>query len=203
MKTIDVKGMKCPMPLIETKKALKEIGKEESLRIIIDNETSVKNVTHYLEDNNLPVEKKQDGKIFELIVNKTGDESYETCNAEAYCEVPAEKDKSFVVMLAKDYLGEGEHELGHALVGSMLNTIKAMEVLPEKIIFMNSGINLVTKGSLFLPLLKELETMGVTIITCGTCLDYYGKMDDLEIGRISNMADIMESMLTVGKVINI
>ncbi len=203
MKTLDVKGKKCPMPLIETKKTLKEMGKDESLRILLDNETSVKNVTHFLEDNNLPVEQKQDGQVFELIVNKTGDESYETSDAAAYCEVPAEKDKSYVIMLAKDHLGEGEHELGHALVGAMLNSALAMETLPTKIIFMNSGINLVLKNSLFLPQLKELESKGVTVITCGTCLDYYGKMDELAVGRVSNMAEIMESMLDVGKVINV
>ncbi len=203
MKILDAKGLKCPMPLIETKKALKEIEVDETLKILIDNETSVKNVTHFLNDNNIPVQQNKKDGIFELVVNKTEDDSYETSDAEAYCEVPAAKDNSYVVMLAKDYLGEGEHELGHALVGSMLNTINSMERLPEKIIFMNSGINLVTKGSLFLPQLRELESKGVTVITCGTCLDYYGKMDDLEIGRVSNMAEIMESMLEVGKVINI
>ncbi|MCB0806119.1 MAG: DsrE family protein, partial [Bacteroidales bacterium] len=72
-----------------------------------------------------------------------------------------------------------------------------------KIIFMNSGINLVLKDSLFLPQLKDLESKGVTIITCGTCLDYYGKMDELAVGRVSNMAEILESMLGVGKVINV
>ena len=203
MKTLDVKGKKCPMPLIETKKALKEMGKDESLRIIIDNETSVKNVTHFLEDNDIPVSQKQNNGIFELTVNKPADETFESSEAEAYCEVPAEKDKSFVVMLAKDHLGEGEHELGHALVGSMLNTVREMEQLPQKIIFMNSGINLVINGSLFLPQIKELESMGVNIITCGTCLDYYGKMDYLAVGRVSNMAEIMESMMEVGKVINV
>jgi selenium metabolism protein YedF len=203
MKTLDVKGMKCPMPLIETKKALKEIAVDETLKIIIDNETSVKNVTHFLNDHHIPVKQIKQNGIFELIVNKTADDSFESSDAQAYCEVPSTKDDRFSVMFAKDYLGEGSHELGHALVGSMLNTIKAMETLPDKIIFMNSGINLVTKGSLFLPQLKELETRGVSIITCGTCLDYYGKMDDLEAGRISNMNDIMESLLAVGKVINI
>lgn len=203
MKTLDVKGLKCPMPLIETKKALKEIKVDETLKIIIDSETSVKNVTHFLEDNKIPVSQNKKNGVFELTVNKPEDESFETSDAEAYCEVPAEKDKSFVVMLSKDHLGEGSHELGQALVGSMLNTIKAMEALPEKIIFMNSGINLVTKGSLFLPQLIELESMGVTVITCGTCLDYYGKLDDLQVGRVSNMAEILESMLEVGKVINI
>lgn len=195
--------MNCPMPLIETKKALKEIKEGETLKILIDNETSVKNVTHFLKDNSFPVEQVKNGDVYELVVNKTGDDSFETVDEVAYCETPSTKDKSYVVVYAKDRIGEGSEELGNALVGAMLHSIKAMETLPVKIIFMNSGINLVTKGSLVLPQLKELETKGVEMIACGTCLDYFGKMDELEIGRVSNMHEIMESMLAVGKVINI
>ena len=191
------------MPLIETKKALKEIKEGETLKILIDNETSVKNVTHFLKDNSFPVEQVKNGDVYELVVNKTGDDSFETVDEVAYCETPSTKDKSYVVVYAKDRIGEGSEELGNALVGAMLHSIKAMETLPVKIIFMNSGINLVTKGSLVLPQLKELETKGVEMIACGTCLDYFGKMDELEIGRVSNMHEIMESMLAVGKVINI
>lgn len=191
------------MPLIETKKALKEIEAGETLKILIDNETSVKNVTHFLKDNSFPVEQVKNGDVYELVVNRTGDDSFETVDEVAYCEAPAQKDNSYEVVYAKDRIGEGSEELGNALVGAMLHSIKAMETLPTKIIFMNSGINLVTKGSLVLPQLKDLEAKGVGIITCGTCLDYFGKMDELEVGRVSNMHEIMESMLAVGKVINI
>jgi selenium metabolism protein YedF len=149
------------------------------------------------------VEQVKNGNVFELTINKTGDNSFESVDEVAYCEAPAQHDNSYVVIYAKDRLGEGSDELGHALVGAMLHSIKAVETLPMKIIFMNSGINLVTKGSLVLPQLKDLEAKGVEIITCGTCLDYFGKMDELEIGRVSNMHEIMESMLAVGKVINV
>ncbi len=67
---------------------------------------------------------------------------------------------------------------------------------------MNAGIELVVNGSLFLNPLKELEQQGVDIIVCGTCFDYFGKMDELAVGRISNMHDILKSILKVDKVIN-
>lgn len=202
MKIIDVKGKNCPMPLIETKKALKEIGKDEALRIITDSETSVKNVTHYLEDNSMDVSTVKSGDAWEITVNK-GDEDIENTQPEAYCSSPVEKDNSYVVVYAKDRLGEGSHELGNALAGAMINTMNEMDTLPTKIIFMNSGINLTIKGSFVLPQLKELEQKGVEMIICGTCLDYFDKMDDLAVGRISNMYEIMESMLNAGKVINV
>ena len=202
MKILDAKGLKCPMPLIETKKALKEIEKDEALKIIIDNETSVKNVEHFLTDNGMEVSRTEKDGIYEIIVNKQ-DGDLEDVQAEAYCAAPASPDNSYSVMFAKDRLGEGSEELGNVLVGGFLNTIKEREVLPEKIIFMNSGINLVLKDSPALPLLIELDKKGVDLVSCGTCLDYFDKMDELAVGRVSNMYEILESMLAVGKVINI
>lgn len=201
MKTIDVQGLKCPMPLIETKKALQGMDAQESLKIIIDNETSVKNVTHYLKDNGFPVTTNQYDNVWEITVQR-GDEDIEHSQPEAYCAAPAETDKSYVVLFAKDRIGEGSEELGNALVGALLNSVKAMDTPPQKIIFMNSGINLVTKGSLVLHLLKDIENKGADLITCGTCLDYFGKMDEVEISRVTNMFEILESMLNVGKVIS-
>jgi len=193
--------MRCPMPLIETKKALKELDDNETLKILIDNETSVKNVVHFLKDNNIPVSQELNNGLWELTLNK-GESDLETVDETAYCATPATGDGSYVVLLAKNRLGEGSDELGEALAGAMINTLKAMEPLPQKVIIMNSGIYLVVKGSLVLQDLRELENAGVDIIVCGTCLDYFGKMDELAVGRISNMHDILESMLKADKVIN-
>ncbi|MEZ5082958.1 MAG: sulfurtransferase-like selenium metabolism protein YedF [Bacteroidales bacterium] len=174
---------------------------DESLKIIIDNETSVKNVTHYLHDNDFPVATTRHENVWEITVQR-GEKDIEQTKPEAYCATTTETDKTYVVLFAKDRIGEGSEELGNALVGALLNSVKAMESPPQKIIFMNSGINLVTKGSLVLHLLKDIESKGAELITCGTCLDYFGKMDELEISRVTNMFEILESMLNAGKVIS-
>ncbi len=205
MKIIDVKGRQCPMPLIETKKALKEIGAQETLKILIDNTTSAKNVTHFLFDNEIKFTENKIGDTIEILVNYSG-KTLENVDETVYCSInekPAEKPAGdYVVLMAKDRLGEGSDELGEALAGAMINTLKSMELLPKKIIFLNSGINLVVKGSLVLDDLTELQKNGVDIIVCGTCLDYFGKMDDLAVGRISNMLDILQSMKDAQKVLN-
>ena len=202
MKIIDVQGKKCPMPLIETKKAIKESDKDESLKIIIDNETSFKNVSHYLEDNGIQSESALRDGIYEIIVNK-GDEDLEGTNPEAWCKTEIAPDESYVVVFGKNTIGKGSEELGGILIGAFLNSLLAQDVLPSKIMIMNSGINLVLKSSVDLPLFQKLEQKGSEIVTCGTCLDYFGKMDELGVGRVSNMFEIVESMRTAGRIINI
>lgn len=201
MKTIDVKGKRCPVPLIETKKALKETADDESLKILIDNPTSAKNVTHFLSDNGIEFTERNAGEVIELVVNNQG-KDLEGTDETAYCSTDTGKPMNYAVLMAKDRIGEGSEELGQALAGAMINTLKSMDPLPEKIIFMNAGINLVVNGSLVLENLKELENKGVHLLVCGTCLDYFGKMDDLKVGRVSNMLDILESMKSAEKVLN-
>jgi len=190
------------MPLIETKKALEYIEENESLKVITDNTSSLKNIMHFLTDNGIPASKKQVGDYHEITINKQT-QDLDEIDETVYCgpELPA--DKSYVMVFSTDSLGQGSHELGYALIGAMFATLKNTDHLPEKIIFMNSGINLVLKDSNFLNDLRELEKKNIEFITCGTCLDYFDKMDDLGIGRVTNMLEILENMQKVQKVITI
>ena len=49
--------------------------------------------------------------------------------------------------------------------------------------------------------LKNLEAQGVEILTCGTCLDYYGLKEKLQVGSVTNMYAIMEAMNRADKII--
>ena len=202
MKKIDVRGKKCPMPLVETKKALKETDTNEAIKVILDSENSVKNVMRYLEDNNIQVNKQQSGGTFELLFKRVGSEPVIE-EAESYCTTSEQAPESFIIVFGKDRLGEGSDDLGNMLVGGMLTTLVETDRIPDKIIFINSGINLVLDDSPVLTLLKKLEDQGCVLLSCGTCLDYFGKMENLNIGRVSNMLEILEAMTSYSKVINI
>ena len=75
-----------------------------------------------------------------------------------------------------------------------LKTLAEVCPLPETIVFLNSGVNLSVEGSEALGALRELEGMGVEILSCGTCLDYYKVKDKLAVGQVSNMYTIAEKM---------
>ncbi len=201
MKTLDVKGLACPMPLIKTKKALQELEKDETLKVIIDNDTSVSNVLHFLYDNDIPVTQKKEGGITELTVNKT-DADIDDVEVENYCEIDLPVTNDFVLVFAKNKVGEGSDELGKMLVGGFLNTFKEMDRLPKKVIFLNSGVFLVLNDSPVLPVLKEYENRGIELLACGACLDFYERTKDIAVGRVSNAYDILNATLDAGKVVS-
>jgi len=200
MKIVDAKGKLCPLPLIMTKKALVEIKENETLKVIIDNEISMKNVTHFLEDNGLKASIEKKGDIYELTVNKTGNIP-ESVKAEDYCSVEDVKSGNFVVALLKNRLGEGSNELGEFLIKGFINTLPEATIKPRTIIFMNSGIELALKDSPVLESLKKLEQMGIELLSCGACLDFFKKKDELAVGRVSNMYEIIERLSQTGKII--
>ena len=106
------------------------------------------------------------------------------------------------LVFAKNRIGEGAEELGKMLVSGFLNTFKEMEKLPQKVIFLNSGIDLVLKDSPTIPILKEYEAQGVELLACGACLDFYKKVDEVAVGRVSNAYDILNATINTGKVIS-
>jgi selenium metabolism protein YedF len=84
---------------------------------------------------------------------------------------------------------------------AFIKTIKDLDEKPEKIIFINSGVKLSCKGSKVIEDLKELEKSGIKILSCGTCLDFYGLKEDLAAGTISNMYEILSAVQDAEKVI--
>jgi len=200
MKTVDAKGKLCPVPIIMTKKAINEMKENESLKILIDNETSVKNVTRFLEENGMKVSTKKEGNVYELMVNKTGSIP-ESVNAEDYCSVDNIQITNYVVAIQRNRLGDGAEELGTILIKGFINTLPEVSLKPKTIVFLNSGIFLALKDSPVLESLKKLEQMGVEILACGTCLDFYKKKEELGVGNISNMYDILEKLSKAGNVI--
>ena len=76
-----------------------------------------------------------------------------------------------------------------------------LDALPETVLLYNGGAKLSVEGSESLDDLKMLEALGVEILTCGTCLNYYGLSEKLAVGNVSNMYEIAEKMTLAGSVV--
>ena len=90
-----------------------------------------------------------------------------------------------VLFIRSDAIGRGSDELGLSLMMSFLHHLSEAENRPSFIIMMNSGVKLVTEGSDVFESLAQLEGKGITILACGTCLDFFGLRNNLKVGRRS------------------
>ncbi|MEM0493411.1 MAG: sulfurtransferase-like selenium metabolism protein YedF [Candidatus Thermoplasmatota archaeon] len=108
-----------------------------------------------------------------------------------------------VVVLNKEYMGEGDVDLGRQLIDSFLRKLWMVEKKPDAIIFYNSAVKLLAEGSGVIDALQALSRSGVDLIACGTCTSFYNVNEKMKVGRVSNMQEIVNILMRADKVITI
>lgn len=109
----------------------------------------------------------------------------------------------FIILVAGDGLGRGDDDLGRRLMGRFLHELGGQRNLPEKMMFLNSGVNLVVDGSPVLGQLTRLEESGVEIVACGTCLEKFGLLDQVAVGGKTDMGTTVAALANSTKVLSI
>ncbi|MDR1835831.1 MAG: sulfurtransferase-like selenium metabolism protein YedF [Fusobacteriaceae bacterium] len=109
--------------------------------------------------------------------------------------------KRKIVVVDGKVLGQGSEELGAILLKSFLYAVSRMDDLPDAVLLVNEGVKLACVGSDSLSDLKTMETQGVEILSCGTCLDYYGIKEKLAVGDTANMYTIVEKQMLADLII--
>ncbi|WP_027626065.1 sulfurtransferase-like selenium metabolism protein YedF [Clostridium lundense] len=184
-KVIDCRGLRCPEPVIQTKKYFESISEGEA-EVVVDNEIAKNNILKLCKNSGYKGELKEENHgFYKIVINK---------EIQCKCEEGIEFNNIFTIVISTNKLGEGSEELGAILMKSYLFALSESDQVPTNIIFLNSGVMLTTSGSEVLSSLKTLQEKGANILSCGTCLDYYNLKDKLEIGEISNMYTIVEKM---------
>ena len=201
-RTIDCMGMACPLPVINAKKAIEAFTEDGTLLIRVDNETAVQNLTRLGEHNGFKVSSTQDGeKAFTVAMAVTaGADRQASVPAEVLsCRTPAAGGR--VVVLSADTMGVGDEKLGRKLMKAFIFALTSQNAVPDKVICYNTGARLTTLDQDTVKDLKALEAAGTTVMTCGTCLDFYGLKARLQVGIVSNMYDIVEAQMNASLVI--
>ena len=98
-------------------------------------------------------------------------------------------------------MGRGSDELGKTLLKGFLFAVSRLAVVPKTVLFYNGGAKLTVAGSDSLEDLRSMAEKGVEILTCGTCLNYYGLTDQLAVGSVTDMYTIVERLSGAGKVV--
>jgi selenium metabolism protein YedF len=200
--TVDARGLACPQPVLETRRALEQSGNSE-LRVLVDNETSLENVSRFARNQGCRVEVKDSGQQFEIIIARAGEAPAEPEEL-LPCAIPSEqpgKTKN-VVYIGNNCMGKGDDDLGAKLMRGFLRTWIDVTPKPWRMIFINSGVKLTTTDDEAVDAVSLLEEKGVEILSCGTCLQHFGLEDKLRVGKVTNMYEVIESLNKASKVIS-
>ena len=189
-------GDACPIPVVKTLNAIKELKGADVIETMVDNETAVQNLIRMADKKGCKVnaEKFSDNEF--KVVIEVGEAALaapiDTENV--VCELPKNGKKNTVVVISSKAMGHGGDELGTALMKGFIFALSQQETLPTTILFYNGGANIPVEGSVSLEDLKNMEAQGVEILTCGTCLNFYDLTDKLAVGEVTNMYTIVEKM---------
>ena len=193
--------MACPLPVVNAKKAAEAMNPGDVLTVLVDNEIAVQNVTRFAEHKGFAVTADKKGEQEYAVIMTVSGAAPEAAGEEAPACNPDARRKGMVVVLSANVMGTGDAKLGTSLMKAFVFALTKQDQLPETILCYNSGASLTCEGADTLEDLKLLESEGVTILTCGTCLDFYGLKEKLAVGGVTNMYDIVERMEKAAQII--
>ncbi|MDR2549497.1 MAG: sulfurtransferase-like selenium metabolism protein YedF [Desulfobulbus sp.] len=198
--TLDCIGLPCPQPVLRVKDALEQGARQ--LEVLVDNEASKNNVLRFAQhQGHTAASTDRPEGCFAILVTAAETPVPQADDPDLYrCAPPAAT--RLVYVISSDSMGRGSEELGWALLQTYIQTIKEIKPLPDKILFYNSGVKLVTAASGALEALKQLQDQGVEILACGTCLDFFQLKSAMRVGQISNMYTIMDAMASADKLVS-
>jgi selenium metabolism protein YedF len=189
---LDVRGMACPMPVVAVKRALESA--QGDLRVLLDDGAPRENVRRFAEGRGYQVQEAPFEGAFAFTIS----------GAAKKPEQPAAGRLGATVMLiGTDRLGDGPEELGRLLMKNFIITLMDQAELPDRMLFINTGVLLTAEGSEVIEALEALGNRGVEVLSCGICLDFFKKKESLAAGGVTNMFTIAESLLQAGSVVRL
>ena len=202
MLKVNAMGDTCPTPVVKTKEAIRQLGADGGVvETLVDNDIAVQNLTKMANQKGYGVESEKLGENEYRVTMTVGvGADLPAESEETVCMVPTGQ-KNTVVVVAADHMGEGEGELGKNLLKAFLYALSQQESLPKTILFYNGGASLTCRDSLSLEDLKSMAERGVEILTCGTCLNFYGLTEKLAVGGVTNMYDIVEKQMAADLIV--
>ena len=161
---------------------------EGIVEVLVDNEASADNLAWFAKTHAYFSETTREGNDWRVKIVK----GY-VCAAPAAKDEPEAPEKDLLVIIGTDTMGK-EEDLGRILMKAYFETMKTYRELPHTMVFLNAGVRLTTVNEEILPILKEIETMGVEVYSCGTCLKHYGLESELKVGHRGTTNHIVEGM---------
>jgi len=190
---IDARGFACPQPVLMIKAELEKI-EEGVITLLVDNKGSSINVKNFCEANG------------HTVVVKEIDGGYSIDVAKGYeCEIAVEEnsEENIVIFISGECIGNEVPELGKKLMFGFVSNIKNTGVLPKTIILVNNSVRMVTIEDAAVAVFKELIDLGVEVLACGACLEYFSLVDELKTGKVTDALTVASKLLKADKVVRV
>lgn len=199
---IDCRGLACPQPVINAKKALEKIA-AGTIITIVDNEAAKENLLKFAKGMSFSAEVQPQDDSYKVVIHK-GEHFAKAGELELGLPNNIQNvENTYSILITSNVLGRGNDELGAVLIKSLFYTLTEQDNLPTAIAFLNSGVYLTCENSPVLEHVINLESRGTEILSCGTCLDFYKIKDKLCVGSVSNMYTILDTLQKAEKVITL
>ena len=184
MTCIDCRKLQCPRPVLETRKHIMA-NPGEAFEVLVDNEVAQANVTRLAnkEGYSASAARRDDATIVITLTPAAPGQS----TAEIQAHQASATSAANVVYIASDCMGSGSDKLGAVLMRNFVITLAQTTPLPATIL-------LACTGSQVLEALQQLHQAGVEISACGLCLDFFDLKEQLQVGRVSNMLETIETL---------
>jgi selenium metabolism protein YedF len=204
MKTLDMRGQPCPIPVVNAKKVLAEQD-AQGLVVLVDNIVAVQNLEKMAKGTGCGFSYTEDGasQYRVTIVKGANTVSDKPVESAAPPVLESGGKGGLVVLITSDSMGRGAEELGRLLIKGFVFSLTQLSPSPEAVIFLNAGAHLTTEGANTVPDLKTLEEKGTGIYTCGTCANYYKLTEALAVGSIVDMMNITNRLSKASRIITI
>lgn len=111
-----------------------------------------------------------------------------------------------VIIVTRPGLGHtspADADFGADMLDKFLHAIETLAEKPKAICFYTEGVQVLARDSSFALAVQLLDHLGIDLVACGSCLDYYGLGDEIAAGRRSNMAEIVKLLGAAKKVIRL
>ncbi len=179
-------GLKCPLPVIKTKKFLDNIQNGE-LFVTVDNDIAKQNILKLVASLNYSAIAEKKINKYEIRIYKNEDKVLEK-----EMKIVQKNIVEIAYLVTSSELGKGDKDLGQFLIRSLFYTLNEKEKIPKFFIFLNQGVVLTCQKSNILEILQNMEQKGTKILSCGACLDFYKLTAKLNVGKITNMYEVTE-----------
>ncbi|HEY9719531.1 MAG TPA: sulfurtransferase-like selenium metabolism protein YedF [Trichormus sp.] len=206
-KTVDLRGLVCPEPVLRTKKLLDDAAviKVEAL---VETEINVSNLKRLAGSLKMRFQSQPESDFFRVVLERSANAPAEPTTSQRTHEHVSAQDMQkidntvgTVVFISKDIFGAGDPDFSANLLNLFLQTLLQAGHTPRAILLANTGVKLLDPDAPTLKVLNDFKDAGAEVLACGLCVDFYGLKGKIATEQITNMFAICEYLMAADKVI--